>query len=126
MTDQISELVAGLDDERYHAMLAKDVAKLEELLDPRLRYTHSNGVVDTKDSYLKGLKEGVWDYKAISREDQTIIPLGDAALVFNHLQIDLVVRGTAKKVDSLALAVWSRSDGPWRLVAVQSGSLAAK
>lgn len=124
MTDEISATIAGLEDERYRAMLAKDDARLDQLLDERLRYIHSSGVVDSKASYLSGLREGVWDYRAITRDDQTIVPLGDAALVFCHLKIDLVVRGTAKKVDSRALAVWSRTDHGWRLVAVQSGSLA--
>lgn len=124
MSDEISAVVAGLEDERYRAMLAKDDARLDQLLDERLRYIHSSGVVDSKESYLSGLREGVWDYRAITRDDQTIVPLGDAALVFCHLKIDLVVRGSAKKVDSRALAVWSRTDRGWRLVAVQSGSLA--
>lgn len=123
MNDEISATIEKLENERYESMLAKDVAKLDSLLDERLRYIHSSGVVDTKQSYLSGLSDGMWDYRKITREDQTIVPLGDSALVFNHLMIDLVVKGVQKTVDSNALAVWARSEAGWRLVAVQSAAL---
>ncbi|MDF8357652.1 nuclear transport factor 2 family protein [Ensifer adhaerens] len=116
------ETIEQFENDRYRAMLEKDIRRLDELLDERLRYIHSNGVVDSKESYLSGLRDGVWDYREIVRKDQRITPLDGSALVFNHLMIDLVVNGAAKKVDSRALAVWTLSDGKWRLVAIQSAA----
>lgn len=124
MSDDLHEQIARLEDERYAAMLAKDTGTLDRLLDDRLRYIHSSGLADSKESYIEGLTSGLFDYRAVSREEQTIVPMGDAALVFNRLKIDILVKGAERKVDSRALAVWSRSSGTWRLAAVLSASLA--
>ena len=54
--------IMRLEDERYAAMLAKDVAALERLLHPDLVYMHSSGIADTKASYIAGVRDRVWDY----------------------------------------------------------------
>jgi len=105
---------------RFAAMCAGDLATLDVLLDDELTYTHSSGVIDRKQSYLKGIREKLWDYRDINTSDERIVIRGDAALVFCRLQIDVNIRGTPKKVDSRALAVWTRASGDWRLVAVHS------
>ena len=117
--------IARLEDERYAAMLGKDIGALERLLHPDLVYMHSSGVADTKASYIAGVRDRVWDYHAIARSDQTVRLHGALALVFNRLKIDLSVRGVAKSLDNRALAVWVADDGgsrnSWRLIALQSG-----
>ena len=111
------------EDERYAAMLAKDVAALELLLDEQLVYMHSSGVADSKESYIRGLREGVWDYQRIGRTDQTVKVSGDTAVVFNRIAISIKVRGERKALDNRALAVWVRRGGAWRLLALQSGAV---
>jgi ketosteroid isomerase-like protein len=114
--------IARLEDERYAAMLGKDIAALERLLHPDLVYMHSSGVADSKTSYIGGARDRVWDYSRITRSDQTVRLNGALALVFNRLKIDLSVRGVAKSLDNRALAVWVADDsGAWRLIALQSG-----
>ena len=115
--------IARLEDERYAAMLAKDVQTLERLLDDDLVYMHSSGVADGKASYIAGLRDGVWNYQKISRTEQTVKVSGDTALVFNRLAISIAVRGVPKELDNRALAVWVRRGGAWRLVALQSGAV---
>jgi len=105
---------------RFAAMCAGDLAKLDALLDDELTYTHSSGLVDSKQSYLQGIREKIWDYRDIRTSEEHIVVRGDAALVFCRLQIDVNIRGTPKKVDSRALAVWTHASGDWRLVAVHS------
>ena len=117
------EQVRGLEEQRYAAMLAADVASLEGLLDDALTYTHSSGVVDTKASYINGVRDKVWEYKAISRENERVVVRGSCALVFCRLRIDLLVRGAPKKVDSNALAVWVQHGQQCRLVAVHSAAV---
>ncbi|TCT02204.1 NAD(P)-binding domain-containing protein [Aquabacter spiritensis] len=112
--------IAALEDERYAAMLASDTAKLDRLLDPALRYIHSSGGTDSKESYLAGFASGHFRYRHIARSEQSIQVSGDAALVLNRLSIDILVNGTPKQIESRALAVWSRASGRWRLICVQS------
>ena len=98
--------ILELEEQRYQAMLGADLATLDRLLDDQLTYTHSSGVVDTKASYMAGVRDKVWEYTAISRENEKVIVRGNCALVFCRLRIDVSVRGTPRKVDSNALAVW--------------------
>jgi ketosteroid isomerase-like protein len=124
-TTDVVEEIAALEDRRYAAMVAKDVATLDELLDEKLIYMHSSGVADTKASYLKGLQTGVWDYHQVDRSDLRTEIDGDVALVFGKLSIRITIRGEYKAFDSRALAVWHRRGGTWHLLAVQSGAMPA-
>jgi ketosteroid isomerase-like protein len=118
-----SEEILRLEEARYGAMLAKDVKTLERLLDEQLVYMHSSGIADSKETYIRGLRDGVWDYQRIARTEQTVKVSGDTALVFNRLAISIKVRGVQKELDNRALAVWVRRDGAWRLIALQSGAI---
>lgn len=120
-----AEAIRTLEEQRYAAMLAGDVATLEELLDDALTYTHSSGIVDTKASYVAGVRDKVWEYKTIARENERVVIRGGCGLVFCRLRIDLNVRGAAKQVDSHALAVWVEDGGRTRLVAVHSAAVPA-
>jgi hypothetical protein len=116
--------VHELEEQRYRAMLSADLAALDRLLDDGLTYTHSSGVVDTKASYLAGVRDKVWEYKNISRENERVVVRGSCALVFCRLRIDVSVRGIPKKVDSNALAVWTGDGQQCRLLAVHSSPVA--
>lgn len=112
--------IAALEDERYAAMLAGDMATLDRLLDPTLRYIHSSGGTDSKESYIAGFASGHVRYRNIIRSEPSIQVSGDAALVTNRLEIDILVGGSPKQIEARATAVWSRSSGRWRLIYMQS------
>lgn len=115
--------VQRLEDERYAAMVSKDIPTLERLLDDKLIYMHSTGVADSKSSYIEGLRTGVWDYQGIDRTEPRYQVDGDIVLVFGKLAIRMNSRGTFKAFESRALAVWVRKSDGWRLLAVQSGAI---
>ena len=124
--DMLSEShVRDLEEQRYRAMLGADLATLDRLLDDALTYTHSSGAIDTKASYMAGVRDKVWEYKSISRENERVVVRGDCALVFCRLRIDLLVRGAPRKVESNALAVWVGDRHQCRLLAVHSSPVAA-
>jgi hypothetical protein len=125
MTDPVSTLIAKLEDERYAAMLSGDLATLDRLLDDRLRYVHSSGHADDKASYLAGLRKGKTKYLSISRENQSIVILGESAAVFVTFHLEVAVPGAVRSVHARALALWSLSQGAWRVGAVLSGSIPA-
>lgn len=118
------DAVLELEEQRYRAMRGGDLAALDRLLDDDLTYTHSSGVVDTKATYMAGVRDKVWEYKSITRENERVIIRGTCALVFCRLRIDLNVRGAPKKVDSNALAVWFLDGAKSRLLAVHSSAVA--
>ena len=115
--------IKRLENERYAAMLAKDVEALDRLLHDDLFYMHSSGVADTKASYIADVRDWVWDYRRIDRSEQTFKTHATLALVFNRLSISVAIRGELKEIDSRALAVWVPSGGSWQLIALQSGAM---
>jgi Domain of unknown function (DUF4440) len=117
MANDVLRTIAALEDERYAALLSGDRQTLDRLLDDRLRHVHSSGHVDDKTSYMRDFGRR-WRHQSIERQDQTIVPLGDSALVFNTQHIEVEVAENLRKVDARALAVWSKSGSAWRVVAV--------
>ena len=96
MAQDIPDLIATLEDERYAAMLSGDKVKLDCLMDDRLRYVHSNGREDDKVSYMDAFGR-LWQYQSIDRQDQTIVPLGDTALVYSILHMEALVGGVLRR-----------------------------
>ncbi len=117
MARMFSSMIAALEDKRYTAMLSGDAGTLDRPLDDRLRHLHSSGHVDNKASWMSNFGR-LWQYRSIERQGQTIVLLGDSALVFNTLHVDVQVADVLRKVDARALTVWNKSGGAWRVVAV--------
>lgn len=112
--------ILALEKRRFAAMCAGDLTTLNELLHAKLTYTHSNGIVDTKETYTNGVREKLWNYQSIRTSKESVSIIGDTALVLSRLEIDVLIRGTPKFVDSLALTVWVRDAGRWQVAAVHS------
>ena len=113
------EGILELEQRRFKAMCDGDADALGALLHDSLTYTHSSGAVDSKESYTRGVREKLWDYRSITPSDATVSIAGNAALVHCRLRIDVIARGEPKIVESVALAVWV-DDGGWRCIAVHS------
>ncbi|WP_227245358.1 nuclear transport factor 2 family protein [Paraburkholderia caribensis] len=119
------QIIRELDNRRYIAMVRKDFDALEVLLDDELMYVHSSGVVDTKSTYMGGIRTGHWDYQHVKRSgfesaEPVIRVVGDVALVFATLAIELIARGEKSTFKSRAFAIWMHRDGRWRLRTVHS------
>ena len=117
MTDDDVAAVLAAEDRRYAAMLDGDLDVLDELCADELSYTHSNGVRDTKAEYFAKLREGYYVYHRIDHPVERVELAGDAAVVVGRMTADLDSGGVRKSIDCLALAVWSRGDDRWRLLA---------
>ena len=118
----ITELEA-LEDKRHAAMLAGDTATLAELLHDEPLYMHSTGGSDSKESYIAGLTDRMFEYNKVERDDQTVRVHGDVGMIYYHMQADVMIRGNPRHLDNRLLAVWVRDDGTWQLIGLQSGSI---
>ena len=112
--------ILALDRRRFDSMIAGDAGALETLLHRDLTYTHSSGAVDSRESYIRGVREKLWDYQTIKTSNETVSVHGDTALVHCRLQIDLEVKGVPRRVDSQALTVRIKDEGRWQVLAVHS------
>ena len=116
--------VLAAEDRRYQAMVDGDHETLRELLAEELSYAHGSGVRDTKDEFL-GKVNSYYVYHRIDHPVERVDVLGDTAAVVHRMTADLDVDGTRKTIDNLALAVWTRASGAWRLLAYASTPLPA-
>lgn len=123
-TDPAIEAVLDFERRRFAAMCAGDVETLEVFMRDGMTYTHSSGIIDTKESYIRGVREKLWDYRQIRPSRQRVTLIGDTALVLARLEIDVVIAGAPKQVDSTALTVLVRENGDWRAAAIHSTKFA--
>ena len=114
-----TDTILALEDRRYQAMIDADVAVLDELCAPNLRYTHTNGAHDTKESFLKRVADGYFDYRRIDHPVDHVIIEGNAALVFGRMTIEVNREGVHKTMSGYTLSVWFEQAEGWRLVAFQ-------
>jgi ketosteroid isomerase-like protein len=114
-----TETILALEDRRYRAMIDADLAALDELCAPNLRYAHTTGEYDTKESYLKKVADGYFDYQRIDHPVDQVIIEGNAALVFGRMTIEVNREGAHKKMSGCTLSVWLEQADGWRFVAFQ-------
>jgi len=116
--------VLALEDLRYKAMIANDVAALEKLFHPDLIYTHSSALVDTSTSYLEALRSGKTRYKGAERFEEKVRIYGDTALVTGRAQMQVELGGQPKAIKLRYLVVWTKTPQGWKFVGWQSTPLA--
>lgn len=116
--------LTAADDARIAAMRSPDREKLAAVFADDLHYAHSNGVVDTKTSFIDTLTSGKTKYVGYDHVERTFThPAPGIALMSGRARIQAE---TAKgKMDSILsyLAVWREENGQWRFLAWQSCKL---
>ena len=117
--------VLAAEDRRYKAMLDADLTVLDGMCADELSYAHSSGARDTKEQYLEKVRSGYYVYRRIDHPVERVAVVGDTAIVVGRMTADLLVDGTPKTIDNLALAVWTRASGAWRLLGYAPTALPA-
>ena len=109
-----------LEEQRWAAQLGGDTTALGPLLADELSYTHSNGLVDSKASYLAAIEEKVFDYRRADRTDVATTVIGDTAMVTGRVAMEVVSRGRTVELDSRFSAIWVRRGDRWQFLCWQS------
>ena len=117
--DAVIDEIKALEDRRYRAMLAGDIAVLDDLCSDNLIYTHSKADYDDKRSYLHKVGTRYFTYIEITHPADRILVVDGAALVTGRMTAKVSVVGTIVPVDNRYLAVWVREQGAWKFVAYQ-------
>jgi len=112
--------LAGIEKQRFAAMLAADVAALDRLLSPDLTYTHSSARVETKQEYIEAIKTGASKYKVIEPEDIRVRVYGSTAVLTGFCRFEVTSGGQELKLRVRFTDVYVKNDGAWRMVAWQS------
>lgn len=118
--------IVAADMERVAATKSADREKLTEIFSDDLRYAHSSGTVDTKQSYIESLTSGRTKYLTLEYEERTFtFPAPRIALMTGRAHVK--VANATGEVDMLLsfLSVWREENGKWRFLAWQSCKLPA-
>ena len=115
------QAVRQVEDRRIKAMIDDDFATLDAVLADDLTYGHSNGVVDTKASYIETLRSGKTKYLTFDRAPSVVRVYGDTAIVTGTATLSL--RGQAASFTLRYTLAYVMREGQWRMVAWQSTRL---
>lgn len=116
--------VKAADKARVSAMQSGDRTKLDGIFSDELRYAHSNGVVDTKTSFIDILSAGKTKYLGYDYEEQSFtFPAPGIALMSGRAHVKAESEGKAMDAVLGFLAVWREEKGQWRFLAWQSCKL---
>ena len=105
---------------RFQAMIDMDVATLETLLADDLTYTHSTGLLETKDEFLEAVQSRTIKYLSISPTDMQIRIYDDFAVSAGITAVRVHVGGQDLAASLRITEVHRRNGGSWQLVAYQS------
>jgi hypothetical protein len=116
MAKHATPLVRRLEDRRWTALTSSDTATLQELFDDEMAYTHSNALLDSKESYLRSIDTGVVAYTAVLRSVEVVRTFGDTAVVTGRAVIHAEAGGRALQTIARYTAAWARQSGNWQFV----------
>ena len=109
--------VRNAERDLYRAQVARDRDALREMLAPDLVYVHSTAVAETREQYLDGIAEGLYEYESIASRDVRVRVHGDAAFVDGICDMRVGAHGGhAALLHLVFVLAWIRRDGAWRLV----------
>lgn len=119
----LRQMLKGLEDRRFQAMIDADMAALDQLLADGLVYTHSYGGSDSKATYLEGVRSKRWVYRKVERPVENIQVHGDCAIITGQSRIELIAEGKPKTLNSAYTNVWIKGPKGWQMIAWQSTPL---
>jgi len=100
----------------YRAQIAGRVDALREMLGTDLVYIHSTGVVETRDQYLAGVANRLYEYGAIESRGTRVQIFEDAAILTGIVDMTVSAHGAPKQLIHLLFClVWGRQHGTWSL-----------
>ena len=106
---------------RFEAQVNADARALGQLLDDGLEYTHSNGDLDTKASFIDSLVTGTRDYISSTAAIETVRIFGDVGVIRGKAKV--TVGGKDRQPQDLHIGytdIWLWKDGRWQMTAWRS------
>jgi ketosteroid isomerase-like protein len=116
--------VLEADARRVKALLSNDFEALEDLLADDLTYVHSNGNLDTKDTYISALRSGATRYVSMVMSGLSVRMDGNMAVVAGSFEARVQTRNGEVNPKPRVLIVYVKRYGRWQMLAWQSTNIA--
>jgi hypothetical protein len=109
---------------RFVAMSRADITALDTLLADDLLYTHTSGLVETKEEFLTSLRTRRLFYDFIAPDDlQVRRPAPDVAVITGRARMWVTLADTRQEFDIRFTDVLIRRNGRWQTMSWQSTRL---
>jgi hypothetical protein len=102
------------------AMVRGDGKALTALAAPGLSFGHSNGLVQTREQFVKSVVSKQEIFKSIKLREKRQIVNGATGISRHVFDADILYEGKPLKVKLACLEVWHKINGKWQLVARQA------
>ena len=123
MAKDAATQVMALDKAWAKAVVNSDIPGIEKIIAPGLIYSHSNGVVDTREAYLTRLKNGTSDYQAIDFAKMDAKVFGDVVVVTARARFKVLADGKQINNDIAYTHIYQKQGGAWRMIAHQAAKM---
>ena len=111
------QMIEALYKQMYRAMIAKDVAALDTILDDSATLVHMTGTRQAKRDYLREIKNGTLNYYSVDDDEIIINVDGDRAEMTGRSRVNAAVYGGGRHTWRLQIkSTLIKRDGRWLFV----------
>ncbi len=106
---------------RFKAMVDGDHHALEQIIHPDLVYIHSNGEVDTKETFISGIRDGSRKYDNITIDESQVRVYGEVGIINAKCTYHRTTpEGRPNNLSLFYTSVYAMIEGRWQHVSWQS------
>ena len=121
--DASESALRALELKRFEAQVNADASALGELLADDLEYVHSNGDLDSKQSFIDSLTTGKRDYASTLATIESIRFFKGVAIIRGKAKVTVIDAGVSRDLHIGYTDMWVQNDGKWRMTAWRSARL---
>jgi hypothetical protein len=111
---------------RFDAVIRRDSAGLDTLLDASLRYTHSSGEHETKAQFMATVLSGRIRYLGIEPDSIDVQMLGNVATAIGRSRMHVINASGEQTFNIRFSETWIRRGSRWELAVYHASRLADK
>jgi hypothetical protein len=111
--------ISRIETKRFEAMSKKDTNYLKFILSPNLVYTHSNGLVESRNDFIHSIATEKIVYQQIGIKEQKIKLYHKTAVVTGVIHVKGLLKEKEFEIDIRYTDVYIKTDD-WKLVVWQS------
>lgn len=112
--------VQAAEQARFQAQVAQDTLALAELLHDELYYLHSNGLVESKQDFIRSVASGKIVYQTMEPQNSQLRRYGKMAILTGLVQVVGLYQGNTFELGLYYTSVYRKKRGKWYLVSWQS------
>jgi hypothetical protein len=108
------------DSLRFEKLVLKDTIFLNNQFDNALVYIHSNGLIETKTSFIESIKTGKIIYQKFTPINRKTIQEKNTQINTGEVSVDGIIEENAFSVKLKYTSIYKRRKNNWKLIYWQS------